>query len=82
MTPRQLERAIRARVTQADREHNKLAWLAWHVAALSRAKKLPKLEALFVKTRRQTVQSPEQMLTMIRALNAAFGGTVKEKKGS
>lgn len=59
-----------------------MAWLAWHVAALSRTKKLPKLESLFAKTRRRKDQTPEQMLSMIRTLNAAFGGVVKEKKGT
>jgi hypothetical protein len=31
------------------REHNERAWAAWHVAALSRAKKIPKLETLLIK---------------------------------
>jgi hypothetical protein len=43
------------------REHNDRAWLAWHVEALSRQKKLPKLKDLTFDAprkpkRRQTVE--------------------------
>lgn len=48
------------------REHNERAWLAWHIAALQRSKKLPKLKTLFSKatsrTRRMTWQ--QQMAVM------------------
>ena len=48
------------------REHNDRAWHAWHVAALGRAKKLPRLDTLLAKPqttpRRQTWE--EQMAVM------------------
>lgn len=46
------------------REHNDRAWLAWHIEALHRAKKLPKLDKLLAKkpTRRQTWE--EQLAIM------------------
>lgn len=31
------------------REHNQHAWLAWHIAALQRSKRLPKLKTLLAK---------------------------------
>lgn len=47
------------------REHNDRAWLAWHIASLSRSKKIPKLETLFsrekIKRRRQ---SPEELMAI------------------
>lgn len=53
--------------------HNANAWLAWHVAALSRQKQLPNLRKLLYR-KRAAAQTPDQMLSMIRTLNAAFGG--------
>lgn len=47
------------------REHNERAWLAWHVSALQRTKKLPKLKNLISKpaaSKRQTWQ--QQMAVM------------------
>ena len=49
------------------RERNGWAWLAWHTANMVRAKKMPKLDAIIVKTstpkaRRQTWQ--QQMAIM------------------
>jgi hypothetical protein len=57
---------IEARWAYEARLHNRTAWLAWHVAALSRAKKLPTLKSMMVSKkqpqRRQTWQ--EQMAVM------------------
>lgn len=61
------------------RRHNEMAWLAYHVAALSRTKKLPRLEKLMHQTSKRE-QTPEEMLALVRVMNAAFGGTVKEAK--
>lgn len=40
------------------REHNDRAWMVWHTEALSRQKKLPKLQTLLAgqKQRQQTVE--------------------------
>ena len=45
-----------------------------------RAKKLPKLETMLADVRRRKAQTPEQMLAMVKMLNAAFGGRVIENK--
>jgi len=48
------------------REHNERAWLAWHIVAMQKAKRLPKLKKLLIqqpdRRRRQTWQ--EQMAIM------------------
>lgn len=60
---------------EADRlEHNDRAWMAWHIAALSRMKKLPKLKDLFLKPlRAQPVrpQTPEEQLAVWKQWAAA-----------
>lgn len=47
-------------------EHNQRAWIVWHIEALRRSKRLPKLQTLLVKkrqpSRKQTWQ--EQMAVM------------------
>ncbi len=47
------------------REHNELAWLAWHIAAMVRSKKLPKIKTLMAKTAgKQRQDWREQMAIM------------------
>jgi len=57
------------------KEHNERAWSVWHIAALTRMapKKFPKLEAL-LDTGPKEPQTPDQMESILRALNAALGG--------
>lgn len=45
-TPREVYAAIDAFSWQVDRENKRDAWLVWHIAALSRAKRLPPLKRL------------------------------------
>lgn len=51
-----------ASVSRMHKEHNDRAWLAWHIEALARQKKLPKLKSLLIDAaaakpkRRQTVE--------------------------
>lgn len=51
LTPAEATMAIEAAIWQAEQEHRMRAWAVWHVAALSRVKKLPALSRL--------IQSPE-----------------------
>lgn len=44
VTPRQAENEIGAAAKRRHQHHNELAWLAWHIAALGRTKKMPKLK--------------------------------------
>jgi hypothetical protein len=62
------------------RRTNELVYLAWHVAALSRQTRLPELSSLLQaedETRKRE-QTPDEMLTMVRMLNAAMGGVEVE----
>ncbi len=62
------------------REHNLNASLAWHIAAMSRAKKLPRLRELLVGPRdKPKPQSWQQMKKIAELLTVAHGGTVKKK---
>lgn len=61
---------------------NELIFLAWHVEALARQKRLPALGSLLIeeKTTKKR-QTDEEMMNMARLLNAAFGGEVIEVYG-
>jgi hypothetical protein len=54
---------------------------AWHVAAFSRQNKLPALKDVLIDEdepagpNRTKQQTPEQMLAVVKMLNAALGGT-------
>jgi hypothetical protein len=66
-------------VTQRrEREHNERAWHAWHVAALPRAKRFPKLDTMLVKPRRRRgkQQSVADMMATCRLITLAAGGKV------
>ena len=51
-----------------QRRHKELGWLAWHTAALSRVKRMPRLDKLTGRAERQT---PEQQKALIRMWMAA-----------
>lgn len=68
---------LEARHAVLRREHNDRAWLAWHVAALGRVKKMPKLDRLLRRERATgRRQTPDQMLRIVEMINAAMGGAV------
>jgi len=46
MTPRETALAFEAAAWRYERERQRAAWLAWHIAALGRAKRLPSLRRL------------------------------------
>jgi len=63
-----------AKRKQMMREHNQRAWLAWHIAALQRSKKLPplsKMQTSEAGPRRQTWQ--EQLAIAAQWVNAGVG---------
>lgn len=51
-----------------EREQQSRAWLAWHVAALPRMKKFPKLESLMGVKRTVRAQTPEEMAASIKLM--------------
>ena len=60
---------------------SELISLAWYTAAFSRQEKLPPLKGLLQQlenTQQHQKQTDEEMLAMVKVLNAAFGGEVVE----
>lgn len=56
---------------------NELTELAWSTAYLSRVKEMPELENILIKDLKPVKeQTDEDMLTVVKSLNAAFGGEV------
>lgn len=79
LTFREADREMAAAVKIREQQANERIWLAWHIAALSRTDKLPKLETLLSKPeapkRRQT---GEEMLLAMKSIFYAFGGDPAE----
>jgi hypothetical protein len=46
MTPVETLMALEAAAKRAEMEQQRLAWLAWHIAALQRTKRIPDLNRL------------------------------------
>ena len=71
ITPAEAAREMRGRATVRQREQQQLAWLAWHIEALARTKKLPPLKDMVGSKRpRGETQDPE---VLIANLKLAFG---------
>ena len=62
-----------------QREHNERAWAAWHIAAMSRAKKMPKLKELLQEDKKPTGRrmTPEQIEAVTRSWLARRRGGKK-----
>lgn len=75
-TPREIIATLAARNAIAIRQHNERAWLAWHIGALPRMKKYPKLDDLRVKPQASSRQSVEQQLAIARMWAARGIGTI------
>lgn len=75
LTPREISYMIDAANERQKREHNQNAWLAWHVAALTRMepKKFPNLDQLMHRDPPKP-KTPEQLEATLRLLNKALGG--------
>ena len=71
---------VEGRARAIRREQSNLAWLAWHIAALERTKKMPPLHKLMPKQskKRRPAQSWEEQLRLVQLMHVWFGGDVKE----
>jgi hypothetical protein len=49
-----------------EREHNQRAWAVWHIAALPRAKEMPDLSRLQVRSQRSSAQSWQEQLQIMQ----------------
>ena len=56
-------------------------FIAWHVAAFNRSKRMPKLRRLLDRMlgKKRKRSSWQEQLKMVEALNQQFGGTDKRK---
>jgi hypothetical protein len=63
-TIRTLSIAMYGKIRAARREHNQRAWLAWHIAALQRSKKLPKLKSMLAREKPRIQSWQEQASIM------------------
>jgi len=54
-----------AAARRLEREHNDRAWLAWHIVAMDRAKRLPKLKTLLAKSTTRSRQSWQEQLRIM-----------------
>lgn len=73
LTYRETQAIIDGAAARLRREQDDRAWLAWHVEALHRTKKLPKLKDMLrgKSSRRKT---PEEMIAIAHRWTAALGG--------
>jgi phosphohistidine phosphatase SixA len=71
---------IEAAAKRNEREHFGRVWLAWHVAAFHRVKKLPKLEKLLVSKTTRPRQTWRQQLAVMEAWAAAREKAKKMKE--
>jgi hypothetical protein len=60
ITPRLYMTEMRGAAARIDREHNELAWAAWHIAFLPRAKRAPALSDMIVGPKRTAKAKPWQ----------------------
>jgi hypothetical protein len=62
--------AMHGKTKALRREHNSRAWLAWHIAALQRTKKLPTLRSMLAKEKPRA-QSWQEQIEIMRQYAAA-----------
>lgn len=75
MTPHELNLHIHAYNERAKAEDREGISLAYLTAYWGRVKKMPDLKKLLQDDKHKKAQTPEQMLQVVKNLNAAFGGT-------
>lgn len=78
----EVDREMRGARKRLEREADERMSLAWHIVALDRTKKLPKLETLLIsgKPPRGKAQTPEEHLVAMKTIFLAFGGDPAELK--
>lgn len=69
-TIRTITAAMRGKNEAQRIEHNRQAWIAWHIAAFHRAKKMPSLKSLMAKKRPREQTWQEQAAIMQSWANA------------
>lgn len=78
MTPYELSLYVKAYNRDKKAEQEAQITQAYLTAAWQRASKMPKLENVLKAKSKKKQMTDKQLFNMVRALNAAFGGEVKE----
>lgn len=78
LTPREIAARIEGARRRLIAEQDGRAWLAWHVAALSRQTKLPDLETILTQRKQPEPQGPAEQAVALDALFLAWGGDPAE----
>lgn len=79
LTPHELSILTNAYVERMKREQDQQIIIAYLNAYWHRVKKMPNLkDVLHGKEKEKRKKSPEEMLEIVKQLNAAFGGQVSE----
>ena len=80
ITPSEVDREMRGTRKRIEREADERMSLAWHIVALDRTKKLPKLETLLIggKPGNRRRQSSDEHLVAMKSIFLAFGGNPEE----
>jgi hypothetical protein len=82
MTPHELNLFIKGYNDRLIRDNKEGLTLAYLTAAWGRSKKLPDLKKILKEDKPKKGQTPEDMLRVVKQLNAAFGGKeVKQEVG-
>jgi hypothetical protein len=72
ITPAEAAREMRGRASVRRHEQQQMAWLAWHIEALARSKKMPSLQEMTgAKSARS--REPQDPDVMLANLKLAFG---------
>lgn len=79
LTMREVDREMRGASRRLERENNERMSLAWHIVALDRSKKLPKIETLMRNSGKpRKPQTEEEKLFAMKSIFLAFGGDPAE----
>lgn len=74
VTPAEAAREMRGKAELRHNEQQRFAWLAWHIEALARSKKLPPLKDM-VGTKSRKRPGPQDPDVLLANLKLAFGFT-------
>ena len=78
-TPRTLLLTFEAHNDSYIKEHNEWAWIAWHIASMQRAKKIPPLSKLQIR-KTMVPKTMEEQIEGLKNWVIASGGTVIYKQ--
>lgn len=81
LTPAEFYYMVDGHGRKQKRHRNEILYGAWYTAMLMRQEKIPPLSELMQDMEPKEPQTDDDMLAMVKVLNAAFGGEVVECKG-